>query len=123
MSRFDNAKAIPGGMLSRQMSTSHVTPRSLSGYQDFFRQNSNPESGFLSLRVGKTGQYEERFVAFEDSTLSVYTSPGSSRLFSISMDSVVSFRTDVSGLLSFQFLSYRAHFDSLSLFVHPICVD
>jgi hypothetical protein len=96
MSRFDTAKAVPGGMLSRQMSTSHVTPRSLSGYQDFFRQNSNPENGFLSLRVGKTGQYEERYVAFEDSTLSVYASPGSPKLFSISMDAVVSFRTDVS---------------------------
>ena len=118
MSRFDNAKAIPGGMLSRQMSTSHVTPRSLSGYQDFFRQNSNPESGFLSLRVGKTGQYEERFVAFEDSTLSVYTSPGSSRLFSISMDSVVSFRTDVSGLLSFN-SCHTGLILTLSLFVHP----
>ena len=104
MSGFDKAmppsngfeKAQPGGMLSRQMSTSHVTPRSLSGYQDFFRQNSTREDGFLSLKVGKTGQYEERYVAFEDSTLSVYSAPGSTKLFSISMDSVVSFRTDVS---------------------------
>jgi len=88
--------AVPGGMLSRQMSTSHVTPRSLTGYQDFFRQNSNPENGWLSLKVGQTGAWDERFAAFEDSTLSIYASPGSTRLFSISMDSVVSFRTDVS---------------------------
>ena len=93
MSDFHGA---PGGLLSRQMSTSHITPRSLTGYQDFFRQNSNPENGWLSLRVGKTGEWDDRWVAFEDYTLSVYSSPGGGKLFDIPMDTVVSFRTDVS---------------------------
>ena len=97
MSEFGHlAGPQAGGMLSRQMSTSHVTPRSLTGYQDFFRQNSNPENGWLSLRVGQTGEWDDRWVAFEDYTLSVYGNPGGAKLFDIPMDTVVSFRTDVS---------------------------
>ena len=97
MSEFGHfAGTQAGGMLSRQMSTSHVTPRSLTGYQDFFRQNSNPENGWLSLRVSQTGDWDDRWVAFEDYTLSVYRSPGGAKIFDIPMDTVVSFRTDVS---------------------------
>jgi hypothetical protein len=101
MSEFQQqSRAVPGGMLSRQMSTSHVQPRSLTGYQDFFRQNSNPENGWLSLKVGRTGEWDDRWVAFEDYTFSVYKSPGGAKLFDIPMDTVVSFRTDVSGRAS-----------------------
>ena len=89
--------------MSRQLSSSHIQPRSLSGYQDFFRQNSNPEGGWLEIKIGAghgidkaaATDWERSWVAFEDWLLSFSDQPGGTNpKLSIPMGDVVSFRTD-----------------------------
>ena len=83
-----------GGALSRQISASHYNPRSLSGYEDFFRQNSSPESGWLKVRVDNERAWSNRWVDFENWVLSVKDQPGAQPILNVPMDQVVSFRTD-----------------------------
>jgi hypothetical protein len=90
-----------GGALARQLSSSHIQPRSLSGYQDFFRQNSNPETGWLEVNIGggrdrdKEDKWEKAWVAFENRSLSFSQQAGGNFYLKVPMDQVLSFRTDV----------------------------
>ena len=87
---------MPGGPLSRQMSSSHITPRNLGQYQQFFRQNSIPESGWLEIRLGREESWIKYWVVFDNasSKLSYSTAMGGAPIATISMSEVVSFRTD-----------------------------
>lgn len=88
--------AQPGGLLSRQISSSHVAPRSLLGYQTFFRQNSPSESGWLEIRLGGADQPWTKYWAVFDSAsgkLSYSQTVDSQSIDSIPISKVVSFRT------------------------------
>ena len=86
-----------GGALSRQLSSSLITPSSLSGYQDFFRQSSNREEGWLEMKTGgREDEWERKYVIFDEGVLRYGPSPEATlELFSaVPMDRVISFRTD-----------------------------
>ena len=80
------------------MSSSHIEPRTMSAYQDFFRQNSHPESGYLHLLVMDKNTdkdtWEERWVSFENDKLAIYERKNGRKIFEIQMNQVISFRTD-----------------------------
>ena len=89
-----------GSTLSRQLSSSHIQPRSLSGYQDFFRQNSNPETGWLDVMISdsaghtKQDKWEHAWVAFENRNLSFSHEAAGSYHYKVPMDLVMSFKID-----------------------------
>lgn len=88
---------MTGGALSRQLSSSLITPSTMSGYQDFFRQSSNREEGWLEVKTGgRTDNWEWKYVIFDEGILRYGPAPAAAlELFSVvPMDRVISFRTD-----------------------------
>ena len=89
-----------GGPLSRMTSFSHVTPSTLTGYHDFFRRSSNREDGWIDIKVDSNDEWMKRWIIFDDGVLSYGPGPSSSddQFIKISIDSVISFRTDASNI-------------------------
>ena len=64
---------LGGGNLSRQASFSHIQPRSLTQYENFFSQSSSREVGWLELKVGQRrseGEWQRRWAVLQDGELS-----------------------------------------------------
>ena len=87
-----------GEPLSRQISHSHVMPRQLADFERFFRQSSSREEGMLDIKLSYTGNWEKKWVVFDDGVLYLSDSAieyGQNSL-KIAMDRVISIRTDKS---------------------------
>ena len=87
-----------GEPISRKISHSHVMPRQLADFERFFRQSSSREEGMLDIKLSYTGNWEKKWVVFDDGVLYLSDSAieyGQSSL-KIAMDRVISIRTDKS---------------------------
>ena len=99
----------------RKMSQSHVMPRSMEDFENFFRfstkcddillsimthfrQSSSREDGWLDVKIGRQNEWKRQWVVFDDCVLYLSDQPQSDRKMcrAISMDRVISIRTDVS---------------------------
>ena len=77
---------------------SHIQPKNLAGYQDFFRQNSSVEQGWLLRRKDNSPDWEKCWVVLEDGVFSFYADRDDvvqDKCERISMDNVISWRTNV----------------------------
>lgn len=85
-----------GAPLTRQGSLSLITPPSIMGYQDFFRQNSNREHGWMYIKVGRSTTWEKRWFVFDNGVLQHANSSKalSYEFVQIPMDTVITLRAD-----------------------------
>lgn len=86
-------------MKQRELAVSHKEIRSLSGYLDFFRQNSGVVQAIIERKKKSTNNWEEIYVIFEDEVLTFYDLAQDSMspteiIDSIPMESVATVRTD-----------------------------
>ena len=86
---------------SRMLSVSHTQPRSLIGYEEFFRQNSTKKEGLLELKMNNIQNWIRAWFVFESGGLGYYSctedgQPVYSKLIAtIPADSITAVRTNV----------------------------
>jgi hypothetical protein len=79
------------------MSSSYVQPRSLLGYEDFFRQSSSREQGWLEVKMIGSDEWSNKYVTLEDGELLFGDNEdalSSGEGYAVPMDRVISLRTD-----------------------------
>ncbi|KAJ1398280.1 hypothetical protein B484DRAFT_424932 [Ochromonadaceae sp. CCMP2298] len=93
---FNHANS--GRPLTKQVSMSLITPHTLTGYTDFFRQNSNREDGWISIKIGSNDTFRNKWVVFDDGELKYAPHPScrDEEYTHVPMNSVVKLRADSS---------------------------
>lgn len=102
MNEYMLNKNLSGANLSKQLSASYAAPRNIQHYENFFRQSSNREEGWLDVKISQSGRnsWEKMYILFDNSEngfLQVAKSPSHFSEIStikIPMERVVSFRTE-----------------------------
>ena len=84
--------------MTKQVAQSLYNPMTLTGYTEFFRQNSNREDGWADVRIDKETTWRKMWFIFDDGILKYGSGPHAppSSFASIPMDNVLSLRADVS---------------------------
>lgn len=102
---FSHFHLTTGQPLSKQVSHSLITPSSLSGYTQFFKQNSFREEGWADVKIDKDATWRKMYFIFDDSVLKYGSGPQAppSSFASIPMDNVMSLRADVSAYYTSDF--------------------
>ena len=102
MESTDSLTRIGGGGIRRQLSFSHIQPKKLADYENFFRQNSSREAGWLLMKGEFSENWNKKYVILEDGVFTFSsTDDGNPEDYeSISMDTVVSWRTNSKNRLS-----------------------
>jgi len=93
---FEASNNLAGRPLTKQVSLSLITPQTLTGYTEFFRQNSHREDGWISVKIGHSDAWVNKWFIFDEGVLKYGPHPSSAEgeFVCIPLQNVIKLRAD-----------------------------